>query len=215
MLYQNAGNDAVLSALPLHIGRLLDVGCGAGDNVRRLKGRFDEAVGLTHDEQEVAVAAPHFTNVFVQDLDQPIREDVGADFDAVIASHVLEHLRWPERTLANVRRRMRVGGVIVVALPNLFHYSSRANMLLGRFEYAESGLMDRTHLRWFTFETGRALLEDAGFEVERAWVDGTFPFWRTRSVLPRAFQRTVVDAAARMSPGLFGGQLLYRGRVRG
>lgn len=208
-VYRNEGNRALLEALPTRLGRLLDLGCGAGDNVRRLAGRFDAAIGVTRSPAEARIAAPHFTQVLTIDLDAPLPDDLGGPFDVVLASHVLEHLRAPELLLQRLHAHLRPGAIVAVALPNLMHYASRLRLLGGRFDYTESGLMDRTHLRWFTFESAGKLLEEAGYRVERAWVEGTFPFWKLRALLPGSTVRAVERAAGRWRPGLFGGQLLY------
>lgn len=207
-VYANAGNTAVLGALEGPLGRLLDLGCGAGDNARRLAGRFSHATGVTFSAAEAEAARTHFDRVVTHDLEQPLPADLGT-FDSVVASHVLEHLRRPEALLASLRDHLAPRARVVVALPNLLHYSSRLSLLRGRFQYEEHGLMDRTHLRWFTFESGRELLERAGYTVDHAWVDGTFPLWKLRAVLPTAAVRAIETTAGRSRPGLFGAQLLY------
>jgi len=211
--YLNEGNKSVLESLPSDLGHFLDLGCGAGEIGRRVGGRFQTAVGITYSERELQAARPHFTRVIAHDLDTPLPADLGGPFDVVVASHVLEHLRDPERLLRDVRTHMRPGGLLVVALPNLMYYPSRARLLLGRFEYQEQGLMDRTHLRWFSFGTGARLLRGAGCGAGRPSVDGMIPLSRARRELSPTWRAAIGRVAARVSPGLFGWQLLYRART--
>ena len=78
---------------------------------------------------------------------------------------VLEHLVDPADVLRRVRSHLRPGGVGLVSLPNVAHWSVRKELAMGRFEYTPSGLLDETHLRFFTLHTGSALIEDAGWQI--------------------------------------------------
>jgi len=86
-------------------------------------------------------------------------------FDLALLLDVLEHVPDSAALLREVAARVRPGGALLVSVPNVAHWSVRASLLAGRFDYAPRGIMDRTHLRFFTRRTFRALLEDAGLEV--------------------------------------------------
>jgi len=75
-----------------------------------------------------------------------------------------------------MRKLLKDSGKIIIALPNLMHYKSRIQLMLGNFNYDESGIWDYTHVKWYTFHSGRKLLEDNGFTVEKSFVDGDVPF---------------------------------------
>src|SRR5262249_49882611 len=86
-------------------------------------------------------------------------------FDVVVCADVLEHLPEPERLLAKIAAWLAPRGTLLVSLPNVAHVSVRAALLAGRFPYADRGILDRTHLRFYTRASGQRLLEDAGFRI--------------------------------------------------
>jgi 2-polyprenyl-3-methyl-5-hydroxy-6-metoxy-1,4-benzoquinol methylase len=208
-VYENAGNPALLALAPSGPGRALDCGCGAGGNARLLRERGFEVTGITVSPGERERASRECERVLLADLEQPLPDEIGAGYDLVILSHVLEHLRQPERLLDAVKQRLRPGGTVLVALPNPLFYPIRLRVLLGRCEYESGGILDDTHLRFYSFASAAALLARAGFRVEDARAEGGFPLWRLRRIAPGLAAR--IDAAAcRWRPSLFGCQLLYR-----
>jgi SAM-dependent methyltransferase len=211
-VYRNEGNQALLALLPGGAGRALDCGCGAGDNARLLKQRGWRVTGVTLSTAEQRAAAEHCERVFVADLEQQLPEAIGAGYDAVLLSHVLEHLRAPAQLLREVRRVLAPGGVVLVALPNVLFYPIRLKALFGRFDYTPDGIMDETHVRFYTFESGAELLRENGFEVVAARADAAFPLWKLRRLVPRAFAERLDREAGRRRPGLFGRQSLYLAR---
>jgi len=86
-------------------------------------------------------------------------------FDVVVMADVLEHLRRPEQTLLRMREFLRPGGYGVVSVPNIANFRIRLGLLLGRFEYEDEGILDRTHLRFFTKRSAQVMIEGAGYEV--------------------------------------------------
>lgn len=214
-VYRNAGNLPLLELLPAEAGRALDCGCGAGDNARILRSRGWRVTGITLSAEEQRLAAGHCERVFVADLDQPLPDAVGGGYDAVVLSHVLEHLAAPEQLLGRVERLLSARGVVVVALPNVLFYPIRLLAFFGRFDYTPDGIMDATHLRFYTFESGLALLRENGFEVTKARADGAFPIWRLRRHLPASLVERIDHEACRLRPGLFGRQSLYLARPAG
>lgn len=85
--------------------------------------------------------------------------------DIILASSILEHLANPDQVLFNLREILLKNGFIVVTLPNVAHWSIRKNLLFGKFNYEDYGIMDNTHLRFFTIDTGRQLIEQAGYKI--------------------------------------------------
>jgi SAM-dependent methyltransferase len=211
-IYRNDGNLPLLDLLPVGGGRALDCGCGAGDNARILRSRGWRVTGITLSAEEQRLAAEHCERVLVTDLEQPLPGDVGSGYDAVVLSHVLEHLVAPEPLLSRIGGLLSSRGVVVVALPNVLFYPIRLRALFGRFEYTPGGIMDATHVRFYTFESGLALLRENGFEVVTALAEGGFPMWKLRRHLPPSLVERIDQEACRRSPGLFGRQSLYLAR---
>ena len=208
LIYKNEGNIGLLNLLPSSPGRILDCGCGAGDNARILNDRGWCVTGVTIDDKEQEVARKSCEAVYIANLENGIPADVDGMFDAVLASHVLEHLARPERLLHEVRQRLSPGGVLAVALPNIAHYSQRISRLRGQFEYTETGQLDRTHLRFYTHRTAVQLLEENGFDLINAMVEGTLPWWKARWLVSFSVVDRVDKWAVRGRPNLFGHQSL-------
>jgi len=162
--------------------RVLEVGCAGGHVTRHLADRGNEVVGIELDPTAAEHARQFATAVHVADLDDTLPSSlVDGEFDVVVLGDVLEHLRDPAVVLADAVSVLGPAGRLVVSVPNVAHIDVRMMLLAGEWHYQDVGVLDRTHLRWFTRESLRALLADVGFvavEVERV----TVPF--TGSGLP-------------------------------
>ena len=97
--------------------------------------------------------------------DEEVVRQIHTTFDVILLADVLEHLRWPERTLLRMRHFLNPGGHLVVSLPNIANWKTRIGLLFGRFEYQDQGILDRTHLRFFTKRSAEAMIWEAGYEV--------------------------------------------------
>jgi SAM-dependent methyltransferase len=214
LIYKNDGNMGLLDLLPSSPGAILDCGCGAGDNARILRGRGWRVTGVTIDPQEQKVAEPFCEVVHIGDLERGLPAEIDGTFDAILASHVLEHLAAPERLLDDIRARLSHSGVLVVALPNIAHYRQRLSFLRGHFDYTEAGQLDHTHLRFYTYSTAIQLLERSGYEVTSMVVEGTLPWWKARGLIPANIVIRVDRWAASRMPNLLGYQTLMLARPR-
>lgn len=146
--------------------RVLDVGCGAGALAQELKKRLACCVvGIEGNPAMAQVAAERCNRVYVGDAEEV---DLGAEdpFDCIIYGDVLEHLGDPWRTLSRHVQRLARGGRVIASLPNVRNARVIARLILkGEWEYAEYGILDRTHLRFFTRKSGCALFEGAGLRI--------------------------------------------------
>ncbi|MFN7087839.1 MAG: methyltransferase domain-containing protein [Burkholderiales bacterium] len=148
---------------------VLELGTGPGSITRVLQQRNDcRVVGVEIDAAAAALARPYCSRMIVADLDTLDWEAEFAHerFDAIVAADVLEHLRDPWRCLARVRGLLKPDGHLVASVPNAAHLSVVAGLLAGRFPYQDKGLLDRTHLRFFTRRDFEALLLACGFLAE-------------------------------------------------
>jgi 2-polyprenyl-3-methyl-5-hydroxy-6-metoxy-1,4-benzoquinol methylase len=208
-VYQNSGNTEVLRWVPSEAKTILDIGCGAGDNARALSGRSLAIDGITLSEEEAKIARQYCRNVFVHNLENGLPQTAHGPYDVILASHVLEHICFPEKLLRDISSVLSDRGVLIVALPNVCHWRNRLGVLFGKFEYTKTGIMDNTHFKWYTFLSGRRLLESHGFQVRQAYAEGIAPLWIVRKILPRGVIKSLDALMCRLSPGLFGVQLLY------
>ena len=146
---------------------VLDVGCGAGPLGALLGQEPLTLVGVDADPELLAHARAHGYEALHQaDLEAGQLPGGLPLADVVVFADVLEHCRRPEEVLGRVlASHVRPGGAVIVSLPNVAHFYVRAQLLAGRWRYDDRGILDRTHLRFFTLSTGAALLAQAGVRV--------------------------------------------------
>jgi len=198
---------------------VLDVGCGTGSVSKILADTCHAAiVGVEPDPARAARAISRGLKVHVGYL-TPELVQLEGPFDVVLFADVLEHLPDPHAMLLAARGALRPGGSVVVSVPNVAHWSVRVDILRGRFIYKPSGIMDATHLRWFTANSLKSLVTSAGFEVThyRAAAGTTlndnlvrWPFcW-----FPDRMTSRFLRSASRHWPTLFGCQHVIKAEVR-
>jgi len=204
------GNPYVIGMVPKEAKYVLDIGCGAGDNGEILRDMGYVVDGITISEEEKSVAGKIMRNVYVYNVEKGLPKEINGKYDVIILSHVLEHICYPQTLLKDIHGILNPGGSLIIALPNLMHFRSRWQLMKGNFNYQEYGIWDYTHFRWYTYKTGKKLLEEAGFKVERIDVSGEIPFEpKLKKVMPAGARRGIYSVLKKLSPGLFGFQLLY------
>ncbi len=162
---------------------ILDVGCGSGALSNSIKEKGYEVWGVEENAGAAAAAGARLDRVLLLNLNNhaEVRQMIGdKKFDYLIFSDVLEHVYDPFSVLQEYLQFVKEGGRVVISVPNALVWTNRLCFLFGRFEYADTGVMDRTHIRWFTFRSAKRLLRAAGCTVEK--VDYT-PFF-LRAMLP-------------------------------
>ncbi len=149
---------------------VLDAGCGFATTTKFIQERGNRVTGIDSSAAALEKASQRIGRVLHADVadEEGVRARLGNEqFDVIIFADVLEHLPWPQTVLRSYLRYLREGGRVIVSLPNIGLWSVRLSMMAGRFEYADTGVLDRTHLRFFTRRTARALLESAGLQTMR------------------------------------------------
>lgn len=143
--------------------RVLELGPATGYMSRAFTDRGCSVVGIEFDAEMARRAKDHCERVIVGDLDDlDLDADLGEErFDAIVAADVLEHLKDPLAALVRLRRFLQPDGYFVISVPNVAHGSVRLALLSGHFDYREAGLLDSTHLRFFTRESFEQLLDEA------------------------------------------------------
>ena len=164
--FSNARADIVAR---LHTGSdsaILELGCGAGGTGRAAMGanKAGRYVGLELSETAAAAASAHLSEVVIGNVETMDLSRFHGVFDALIVSEVLEHLVDPWTVLERLAQCLKPGGKLYASSPNIAHWAVIWNLTLGRFSYQAEGIMDQTHLRWFTPRSYRALVEGAGFD---------------------------------------------------
>jgi SAM-dependent methyltransferase len=146
--------------------RLLDVGSAQGVLAQRFTEHGFEVTCVEGSSELAALGKDKCQEMIVADLDKPLPLLKG-QFDVIVYGDILEHLRNPMEVFTGFNRSLRAGGQVMVSVPNVAHVWVRLNLLAGRLPYADRGILDRTHLRFFTLSSFRRFLGDAGLECDR------------------------------------------------
>ena len=197
--------------------RVLDVGCGTGSvTLIANRGRGNTVCAIEPDPDRAATASARGIDVHNGVLDDSYLQGCER-FDVVMSSDVLEHMAAPAELLRRFVAAARPGGLVILSVPNVAHWTVRWNLLFGRFDYEPVGIMDATHLRWFTESSLRALVESVGLEIVeiRQTAGSDIPPYG-RGLWGRIDGRlrvALVRWLARMLPRLFGVQHVVKARV--
>ncbi len=189
--------------------RVLEVGCGSGALTEHIQAMGCKVVGVER-RPEAAERARRFCEEVVMgaveavSLDYPLHS-----FDVILLIDVLEHLVDPVKTIYRLRPLLKPEGRILIALPNVAHWSIRFRLMFGRFDYEDSGILDRTHLHFYTLRTARQLVESAGLEILKWDIVPDVPLLRFRSRLAKANYRI-----AHLLPNLLSTEALFVARPR-
>jgi 2-polyprenyl-3-methyl-5-hydroxy-6-metoxy-1,4-benzoquinol methylase len=153
--------------LPNQFSTTLEIGCGAGGFTSTYLREARERWGVEPDADAAHVAAPKFNQMLVGTYDQITQKLPNKHFDLVICNDVIEHMPDHDRFLQDVATKMRPGGHIVGSVPNIRHFTALVKLLIFKdFPYAEDGILDRTHKRFFTIKSLRRTFRENSYEVE-------------------------------------------------
>lgn len=149
--------------------QVLDIGCASGQTLSYFKekgAKFVAGVELVPEVAKMAKARPEVDEVIVGNIEEIVLPYAHERFDLIIASHVLEHVSDPWKVLANLVKYLKPGGQLIGSLPNVRCISVTGPLVLkGRWDYAQEGILDWTHLRFFTQHSIEKLLLESGLEV--------------------------------------------------
>ncbi len=146
---------------------ILDVGCGVGAfGAELLKYNQREVWGVELNENRALKAKEKLTRVFCGDINEVMNELPDRYFDCIIFNDILEHLVYPEAVLYKINNKLSENGIVVVSIPNLRHFKILFMILWEmEFKYVDKGIMDKTHLRFFTEKSAIRLFEETGYTI--------------------------------------------------
>ncbi len=154
--------------IPAGTKRVLDVGCGEGATVDWLKAKrlCEWAGGIEYHDAAPAAARARLDEVFEGDIETMELSLDEASIDVILCLDVLEHLVDPWQVIAKLQRHLRPGGTLIASIPNVRCLNVLLPLIfLGRWEYQDQGILDRTHLRFFTRRSATALVAHSGLEI--------------------------------------------------
>ena len=191
---------------------VLDLGCSDGLLSMQIRSLGHTVTGVDLEEHPLVHGR---VDKFVQaNLDFGLPSDLPASVAVVVCADVLEHVRQPEVLLEELAPRLAAGGAVLASIPNFGHWYPRFRTLLGVFDYDRRGILDRTHVRFFTRRSFERLARGAGYEVRRVGATG-LPFdvadrGGSGSVSAKLKPIRAIDRAlVKIRPQLFAYQFLY------
>lgn len=145
---------------------VLEVGCGLGETLNEIINRYPNAnvMGIELMSQIVDIGKNN-RNIIQGNIENMELDDIQERFDYIIFGDVLEHLVNPYDVLQKMKKLLKSEGSIITSLPNVMHYTVVQDLLEGKWDYKESGILDKTHLRFFTLNSAMKMFYELGFHV--------------------------------------------------
>jgi 2-polyprenyl-3-methyl-5-hydroxy-6-metoxy-1,4-benzoquinol methylase len=147
--------------------RILDVGAASGYLGKIWRGRGHYVAGIEYDAAVAEKARQYYDAFQVADVETfafPYRRE----FDYIVFADVLEHLRDPAAVLRRCIPALKDSGKIIISVPNIANWVIRLSLLLGKFDYMEKGILDRTHLRFFTLRSLKQMMDEVSCDILEA-----------------------------------------------
>jgi 2-polyprenyl-3-methyl-5-hydroxy-6-metoxy-1,4-benzoquinol methylase len=201
-----------LRALPPQ-SKVLDVGTASGTLARMCRGRSLRLFGIEPNETWAQMASPLYEKMWVTSITDIVADSI-AGYEAVVLADILEHLPDPQAVLQKLVDAQSSGSLFLISVPNIANFWMRLNMIFGRFDYTDRGILDRTHLHFFTRKTLIAMVKDTGLEIVSIQVtpiplELVSAFFTTRL---GKWIHTVWAAVTKLFPTLLGYQFIVGAR---
>jgi len=203
--YAKGYNKYIYKVVP-SCKKILDVGCNTGLLGEKLINEKKCIVyGVDYSHNAIALAKKKLTNALVFDLEKEGVPYSNERFDIIIFGDVLEHLHNPGGALKKFKKLLSKDGIIIVSLPNVANINIRLDLLLGRWNYKPWGILDRTHLKFFTLNTAKELVISNNYSILKIYSTPGFHFIILRG---NGFLRKIAEIICKIYPKLFALQFI-------
>jgi 2-polyprenyl-3-methyl-5-hydroxy-6-metoxy-1,4-benzoquinol methylase len=190
--YYESEREDIIALIPRGAKRILDVGCGFGLMGKKLKEKNGavEIVGFEVEEKAAEVARKNVDTLIIGDVEEIKLPYENGYFDCLVYGEVLEHLKNPWKVMKEHTRYLKKEGCCIASMPNISHYSIIEALIKDRWDYKESGILDNTHLRFFTINGIRKMFAGAGYiiEEEKRYIRGS----KVKKMIGRLFGNRAV-----------------------
>ncbi len=161
--------DDLINLIPRNVSIILEVGAGVGKMGANLRNRgFRKIVGIEISQEAANKAKQYYDEMIVGDVEKLELKYPDEYFDCIIYGDVLEHLVDPWKVVSAHKKYLKKGGCIVASIPNIKCYKVLRKLIFkGRWDYEDAGILDKTHLRFFTIKTIKEMFEQNGYKIEK------------------------------------------------
>lgn len=165
--YFNNPRPEMLAFLPTNAKKVIDIGCGNGTFAKAIQEKYNAEVwGIELMEAEAEIAKSILHKTFIGPCEDFINDLPDNYFDAIYFNDVLEHLVDPYTVLKNVKQKLAPKGVVISSIPNIRYHSSLYSLVIKKdFKYEDHGIMDKTHMRFFTNKSINRMYTDLGYNI--------------------------------------------------
>jgi 2-polyprenyl-3-methyl-5-hydroxy-6-metoxy-1,4-benzoquinol methylase len=190
---------------------ILEIGCHTGDFGKVLKMKGNKVWGVEINSDAAKKARPFYEKILIGDIEEPdIWDAMSQKFDVILFLDVLEHLVNPWKVLVKTKEFLNSNGCLLITLPNIAFYAVRRSLLFGRFDYRKSGILDRSHLRFFTFYSAKKMIQDCGYGIQEWYATlSELPF-EHRLLFLGKFYGKCKPLFLKAFPNLFGAVMLFK-----
>lgn len=165
--YDNFRED-IIPFIPPMSKTILDVGCGSGKLLKILQTNGKDCYGIEPNDEGAKAAISYIgeNKIINKKIENAINDLPERYFDAILFLDVLEHLVEPSNVLIQIKSKLNENGIVIASIPNIRYFHTFYELVVKReFDYKEYGVMDKTHLRFFTYKSMRKLFEEAGYSI--------------------------------------------------
>jgi methionine biosynthesis protein MetW len=186
---------------------ILEIGCNTGYFSRSLIKCGHEVLGIEVDADAAQIAISNGVNVICGSIEEnSLIKSINQKFDIILMMDVLEHCVHPVDVLKSLQKIIKPNGKIIITGPNVAYWAVRKDLLLGRWNYTDSGILDRTHLHFYTASTWQSLIEDSGYKISfMEGAEGMIPL-QTKLLkcgIPNCLVKSWLHLALKKMPELF------------
>lgn len=166
--YYSQNRNEMMDFIPNHAKKMLDIGCGEGFFSQQIKQKLNAEVwGIELDKTRGNIAQTKIDKVFIGDIVELIDEIPDNYFDCIVFNDVLEHLVDPFSLLLDIKNKLKKDGTIVSSIPNVRYFLNLKNLLIKKqWKYEDAGILDKTHLRFFTFRSIVEMFNSLNYEIK-------------------------------------------------
>lgn len=200
---------------------VLELGSSTGYLTKEFK-KNNCAVDIAEiDEEDAQKAKKYARSTYVGNLDDTdFVNKIRGKYDVVVAADVLEHLKNPENVLKQLQKNLNKNGLILISLPNIACWQIRKDLFFkGKFEYEDWGILDKTHLRFYTYETIQKLIRNCGYKIiEVLQIETDYPFKLTIlriPVLGELFDKVIGKKIIKSFPNLCTSHMIIQAKSNG